>query len=206
MLFPTQKYAIAVCSGRSDGAVERAVRLRLVQVLRVLLACQRRRRRARNCDALLEQERAHRREPRRLHGLTGLQLPLPGQDRPDPAVARRRRVETVAGAEGDDVLRRGLAERDAVRDVSAQRCDVRGVLGIDGRLLVGQVVVERRPRGRRDCRLHRGVRARLRTRSRGRAGSGPRASSRRRTPPPARTTCRPCRRSGPSSASRRVPR
>ena len=39
-----------------------------------------------------------------------------------------------------------------------QRRQVRGVLGVDGRLLVGQVVVERRARRRRDRRLHRGVR------------------------------------------------
>ena len=142
---------------RADGAVERAVGLGLVQVFRVLVARERRRRLGPELRGLLEQERPHRREPRRLHRLTGLELPLPGQDRPDLPVARRRRLEAVARAEGDDVVRRRLADRDAVRDVAGQRREVRGVLGVDGRLLVGQVVVERRPRRRRDRRLHRGA-------------------------------------------------
>ena len=140
MLFPTQKNAIAVCSGVRTRAVQRAVRLGLVQILRVLVARQRGRRRRPELRGPLEQERTHRREPRRLHRLTRLQLPLPGQDRPDPAVARRRGLQTVAGAERDDVLRRRLTERDAVCHVAGQRCDVRRVLGVDGRLLVGQVV------------------------------------------------------------------
>ena len=132
---------LLVCA---DGAVERAVGLGLVQVFRVLAARERRRRLGPELRGLLEQERPHRREPRRLHRLTGLELPLPGQDRPDLPVARRRRVEAVAGAERDDVVRRRLADRDAVSDAAGQRREVGGVLGVDSCLLIGQVVVERR--------------------------------------------------------------
>ena len=157
MLFPTQKNAIAVCSGVRTVLLSAPYASVSFRSLAYWSAVERRRRLGPELRGPVEQERAHRCEPRRLHGLTRLQLPLPGQDRPDPSVARRRRLETVAGAEGDDVLRRRLTDRDPVGDVAGERCDVRGVLGIDGRLLVGQVVVESRPRGCRNRRLHRGA-------------------------------------------------
>ena len=59
--------------------------------------------------------------------------------------------------QGDDVGGGRVADRDAVGDVSRQRRDVGVVFGVDGCLLVGQVVVERRPCGRGDRRLDRGA-------------------------------------------------
>jgi hypothetical protein len=91
--------------GGADGAVQGTVRRGLVQVLGVAVAVQRRRRLGPELRGLVEQERAHRREPGSLRRLTRLQLPLPGQDRPDPSVAGGGRLEPVSGPEGDDVLR-----------------------------------------------------------------------------------------------------
>ena len=142
----------------ADGAVERAVGFGLVQVLGVLLAGQRRWRTDPELRRLLKQERPHRRNPGRLRRLSRrLQLPLAGQDRPDRAVGRRCRVAAVTSAQRNDVARRSIADRDPVRDVSRERRDVAVVLRVDVRLLVGQVVVERRPCGCGNRRLHRGA-------------------------------------------------
>ena len=132
--------------------------LGLVQVLRVLPARQRRRRLRPELRGAVEQERPERREPRRLRGLTRLELPLPGQDRPDLAVARGRGVQPVARAEGDDVVRGRVPEGFAAGDVAGQRPDVGAVLAVDRRRRrCVEVVVEDRPRRRRDRRLRRRV-------------------------------------------------
>ena len=101
--------------GGADGAVERTVGLGLVQVLRVQVARERRRRLGAELRGLA---RAGTDASSRARASAPTDPAAAATVRAGSArspVARRRGLEAVAGAEGDDVVRRRLADRDAAR-------------------------------------------------------------------------------------------
>ena len=81
----------------------------------------------------------------------------PGRIGPIPPYAGVAALRPSPASERDQVLRGRLADGDSPRHVAGEPRQVGVVLGVDRRLLVGQVVVQRRPSRGRNRRLNRRI-------------------------------------------------